>query len=94
MDLRTGSIIEGINGKANVVIPLDRLHPTLKSRYDEVVAKPVHPDHPLGHAEVKATNELLWMRTRQGLPDGPEALAQMRASVEFPYLEHQVTGRQ
>ncbi|MET9320879.1 hypothetical protein ABZX75_11945 [Streptomyces sp. NPDC003038] len=94
MDLRTGTVIEGINGKSNVVIPLDKLHPTLKSRYDDLVANPVHPDmdHPLGHAEVKATNELLWMRTRQGLPDGPDVLAEMRASVEFPFAAHKVTG--
>ncbi|WP_405441703.1 YwqJ-related putative deaminase [Streptomyces avidinii] len=94
MDLRTGTIIEGINGKSNVLIPVENLHPTLQPRYEELRVKPVHPDmdHPLGHAEVKATNELLWMRTRQGLPDGPEALAQIRASVEFPFLKNQATG--
>lgn len=94
MDLRTGTIIEGINGKRHVVIPLDELHPTLRPRYEQLAANPVHPDldHPLGHAEVKATNELLWMRTRQGLPDGPEALTQIRASVEFPFLANELTG--
>ncbi|MGW5342379.1 hypothetical protein [Streptomyces sp. NPDC004050] len=94
MDLRTGTIIEGINGKSNVVIPLDRLHPTLIPRYEALAARPVHPDldHPLGHAEVKATNELLWMRTRQGLPDDADALAEIRASVEFPFMMNEATG--
>lgn len=94
MDLRTGTIIEGINGKSNVVIPVEKLHPTLQPRYEALRVKPVHPDmdHPLGHAEVKATNELLWMRTRQGLPDGLDALAEIRASVEFPFLKNPATG--
>ncbi|MFJ6779873.1 hypothetical protein [Streptomyces yangpuensis] len=94
MDLRTGTIIEGINGKSNVLIPVEKLHPTLQPRYEALRVKPVHPDmdHPLGHAEVKATNELLWMRTRQGLPDGLDALAEIRASVEFPFLKNPATG--
>ncbi|MFE9783308.1 hypothetical protein ACFYPA_34855 [Streptomyces sp. NPDC005775] len=43
------------------------------------------PDHPLGHAEVKAVNELLWERRSQGLPDVAAALRELRASVEFPW---------
>ncbi|MCC2275385.1 hypothetical protein LKL35_08115 [Streptomyces sp. ET3-23] len=92
MDLRTGSVIEGINGKAANIIPLDQLHPTLRERYEQIADNPPHRDHPLGHAEVKAVNELLWERHSKGLPDGKEALAEMRASVEFPYLPDKVTG--
>ncbi|MER6614717.1 hypothetical protein [Streptomyces xantholiticus] len=92
MDLRTGTIIEGINGKADVVIKLNDLHPTLRSRLESIGDPPPHKDDPLGHAEVKAANELLWMRTRQGLPDDAAALAEMRASVDFPYLNDTSTG--
>ncbi|MFG2286542.1 hypothetical protein ACGFOU_10845 [Streptomyces sp. NPDC048595] len=92
MDLRTGTIIEGINGKADVVIKLDDLHPTLRERLETIGDPPPHKDDPLGHAEVKAANELLWMRTRQGLPDDAAVLAEMRASVDFPYLNDASTG--
>ncbi|MGW7269316.1 hypothetical protein ACWGH5_02260 [Streptomyces sp. NPDC054864] len=92
VDLRTGTIVEGINGKADAVIPVDELHPTLAERYDSIGTPPPHNDHPLGHAEVKAANELLWARTKQGLPDGDSALAEMRAAVEFPYLSDKATG--
>ncbi|MEJ8650784.1 hypothetical protein WKI65_22525 [Streptomyces sp. MS1.AVA.3] len=92
MDLRTGTIIEGINGKADVVIKLDDLHPTLRERLETIGDPPPHKDDPLGHAEVKAANELLWMRTRQGLPDDASVLAEMRASVDFPYLNDASTG--
>ncbi|MFI9231085.1 hypothetical protein [Streptomyces rimosus] len=92
MDLRTGTIIEGINGKADVVIRLDDLHPTLRERLETIGDPPPHKDDPLGHAEVKAANELLWMRTRQGLPDDAGALAEMRAAVDFPYLNDVSTG--
>ncbi|MFD3578532.1 hypothetical protein [Streptomyces sp. NPDC058644] len=92
VDLRTGTIIEGINGKADAVIPIDELHPTLAERYNSIGTPPPHNDHPLGHAEVKAANELLWARTKQGLPDGDAALAEMRAAVEFPYLSDKATG--
>lgn len=92
LDLRTGMIVEGINGKADAVIPLDKLHPTLAERYASVGTPPPHNDHPLGHAEVKAANELLWERTKRGLPDGESSLAEMRASVEFPFLTDKTTG--
>ncbi|MFB7191769.1 hypothetical protein ACFCZT_42310 [Streptomyces sp. NPDC056230] len=92
MDLRTGTIIEGINGKAEVVIKLDDLHPTLRDRLETIGDPPPHKDDPLGHAEVKAANELLWMRTRQGLPDDASVLSEMRASVDFPYLNDTSTG--
>ncbi|WGD42867.1 YwqJ-related putative deaminase [Streptomyces cathayae] len=92
IDLRTGEIIEGINGKPNDVILPDKLHPTLTARYEAIRSSPPHKDHPLGHAEVKAANELLWERTKKGLPDGEDALIEMRASVEFPYLSDKATG--
>ncbi|MFI9563589.1 hypothetical protein [Streptomyces rishiriensis] len=92
IDLRTGEIIEGINGKPRDIIPPDRLHPTLAARYEAIRSSPPHEDHPLGHAEVKAANALLWERTKHGLPDGEDALAEMRASVEFPYLSDKTTG--
>ncbi|MGC3000174.1 hypothetical protein ACPF8X_17860 [Streptomyces sp. G35A] len=92
IDLRTGEIIEGINGKPDDVIPPDRLHPTLAARYEAIRSSPPHKDHPLGHAEVKAANALLWERTKNGLPDGEDALVEMRASVEFPYLSDKTTG--
>ncbi|MEK2474102.1 hypothetical protein [Streptomyces noursei] len=92
IDLRTGTIIEGINGPSQQVIRTDQLHPTLAERLRTIGDPPPHKDEPLGHAEVKAANELLWMRTRQGLPDDGAALAEMRASVEFPFLKDSGTG--
>ncbi|WP_108999556.1 YwqJ-related putative deaminase [Streptomyces rishiriensis] len=92
IDLRTGEIIEGINGTKRDLIPLNELHPTLAARYEAIQASPLHVDHPLGHAEVKAANALLWERTRSGLPDGEGALAEMRASVEFPFMSDKATG--
>lgn len=90
MDLRTGTIIEAINGKFDNVIPADRVHPTIAARH-EGFDNPPAPDHPLGHAEVKAVNELLWERRKQGLPDDVAALPELRASVEFPFLSHRRT---
>ncbi|MGW2819044.1 hypothetical protein [Streptomyces sp. NPDC001415] len=92
IDLRTGQIFEGINGKADDIIPQDELHPTLAARYESIGDPPPHKDHPLGHAEVKAVNELLKQRTKLGLPDGESVLAELRASVEFPYLPNKETG--
>ncbi|MEU6014607.1 hypothetical protein ABZ826_11270 [Streptomyces sp. NPDC047515] len=92
IDLRTGTIIEGINGPRDLTIETSRLHPTLADRFKSIGDPPPHKDEPLGHAEVKAANELLWMRTRQGLPDDASALAEMRASVEFPFLKNPETG--
>ncbi|MFF6780349.1 hypothetical protein [Streptomyces sp. NPDC012510] len=93
MDLRTGHVVEGINGpKPALSIPLAELHPTLRARYDEIVDNPPHHADILSHAEVKAANQLLWARTEAGLPDGPAALAEMRASVQFPYMADKTTG--
>ncbi|MFD7437159.1 hypothetical protein ACFV6X_21900, partial [Streptomyces sp. NPDC059861] len=92
VDLRTGQIFEGINGRSNNVIPVDQLHPTLADRFGSIGDPPPHKDHPLGHAEVKAANQLLRERTKRGLPDGPEALTELRASVEFPFMKHKETG--
>ncbi|MFF8717803.1 hypothetical protein ACF07T_41605, partial [Streptomyces sp. NPDC015184] len=92
MDLRTGMIFEGINGKFDNIIPADRVHPTIEARHNSIGDPPPAPDHPLGHAEVKAANELLWEREKLGLPTGEAALAELRASIEFPYLSHRKTG--
>ncbi|WP_307783960.1 YwqJ-related putative deaminase [Streptomyces spinoverrucosus] len=92
IDLRTGQIFEGINGRSNNIIPEDELHPTLAERNATIGDPPPHKDHPLGHAEVKAANQLLWERTKRGLPDSPEVLSEMRASVEFPFMKHKETG--
>jgi hypothetical protein len=80
LDRRTGDIIEGWNGKADQVIPDNRVHDLLQRRLDALrEAGPYdeydfngnktgnkipfpHPDEPLGHAEVKAVNELLHRR--------------------------------
>ncbi|MFB9462608.1 hypothetical protein [Streptomyces cinereospinus] len=96
MDLRTGTIIEGINGKFDNILAPDQVHPTLAANYNALPDPPPAPDHPLGHAEVKAVNALLWERTKLGLPDGEAALAELRAAVEFPYTPHmqtQLSGR-
>ncbi|SCE54846.1 MULTISPECIES: hypothetical protein, partial [unclassified Streptomyces] len=91
MDLRTGMIFEGINGKFDNVIPGDRVHPTIEARHNAIGDPPPAPDNPLGHAEVKAANELLWERQKLGLPTDAAALSELRASVEFPYLPHMKT---
>ncbi|WP_143201160.1 YwqJ-related putative deaminase [Streptomyces uncialis] len=94
MDLRTGTVIEGINGPSSLRIPVEELHPALLDRFRRLEAHPLHEslDNPLGHAEVKAVNELLWMRTRQGLSADASVIREMRASVEFPFLKHKETG--
>ncbi|WP_432138706.1 hypothetical protein [Streptomyces sp. bgisy154] len=94
IDLRTGRVVEAINGPKGPdgEIPLDRLHPTLMARYEQIMDAPPHRAPILAHAEVKATNELLWARKELGLPDGPEALRELRASVQFPFLKDLTTG--
>lgn len=91
-DLRTGRIMEGINGRPTDTISPDDLHPTLADRYKAIENNPPHPDQPLGHAEVKAVNQLLWERKKLGLPDDESALAEMRVSVQFPFLKDPETG--
>ncbi|WP_125261998.1 YwqJ-related putative deaminase [Streptomyces alboflavus] len=86
VDRRTGQVFEGINGPGDALIPLNDLHPTLASRYEEIMtAGPPHPAAVLEHAEVKAVNRLLWERRKLGLPDDASALGEMRASVYFPF---------
>ncbi|MET9813993.1 hypothetical protein ABZ020_13825, partial [Streptomyces sp. NPDC006355] len=85
IDTRTGLVYEGINGPADALIPLDDLHPTLAERYEAIESNPPHPAPILQHAEVKAANRLLWERRKLGLPDGPSALSELRASVWFPF---------
>ncbi|AHI01386.1 hypothetical protein BC739_003835 [Kutzneria viridogrisea] len=88
MDLKTGTITEGVNGRPNHVLKEEDLHPLLQDNYKNmadwkhpVVDKDgsvthtfdgqVHHDKPLRHAEVKATNELLWERERNRGPNDP-----------------------
>lgn len=101
MDMRTGLVYEGINGSGEDVIPDADLHPTLRQHLADMTGKPggypveddatgatrshPHPDEPLGHAEVKAVNALLWERHRQGFDDGPGALAEMRVDNYHPF---------
>jgi hypothetical protein len=95
IDLRTGKVIEGINGpkKAPALIGLDQLHPTLLERYEQIADAPPHHAPILAHAEVKAANELLWARKELGLPDDAAALTELRASVQFPYMIDDITGK-
>jgi hypothetical protein len=100
IDLRTGTITEGVNGRPNSLIPQDNLHPTLQDNLKnmgdwkhDVVGKDgevlatfdgkAHHDQPLRHAEVKAVNELLWERERQGLPADRSALDELRIDPRF-----------
>jgi hypothetical protein len=94
VDLRTGRVVEGINGPKGPDGELspDDLHPTLLERYKQIVHAPPHRAPILAHAEVKAANELLWARTRLGLPDDASALREMRASVQFPFMSNLETG--
>lgn len=101
MDMRTGLVYEGINGSDEDVIPKADLHPTLRQHLEDMNAKPggypveddatgatrdrPHPDRPLGHAEVKAVNALLWERRDRGFDDGPGALAEMRVDNYHPF---------
>ncbi|MEV6182814.1 YwqJ-related putative deaminase, partial [Streptomyces sp. NPDC052015] len=90
MDLRTGNIIEAMNGRPDDLIK--NVHPTIAARLDNLPEPWPAPDQPLRHAEVKAANALLWERRKLGLPDGEEALAELRAAMEFPYYDHMQTG--
>ncbi|MDQ1046539.1 YwqJ-related putative deaminase [Streptomyces sp. V4I2] len=94
VDLRTGRVVEGINGPKDAagLIPMERLHPTLLERYEQIADAPPHRAPILAHAEIKATNELLWARRELGLPDDAAALREMQASVQFPFLPHLETG--
>ncbi|WP_329345210.1 YwqJ-related putative deaminase [Streptomyces sp. NBC_01352] len=89
MDLRTGKIVEAINGRPEDLI--ENVHPTIADRYENLPDPTPAPDEPLRHAEVKAVNSLLWERAKLGLPDGAEALAELRAAMEFPYFDHMRT---
>ncbi|KOU77744.1 hypothetical protein ADK57_02405 [Streptomyces sp. MMG1533] len=94
VDLRTGRVVEGINGPKGAagLIPLENLHPTLLERYEQIADAPPHRAPILAHAEIKATNELLWARRELGLPDDAAALREMQASVQLPFLPHLETG--
>lgn len=94
VDLRTGRVVEGINGPKGAagLLPLDRVHPTLLERYEQIADAPPHRAPILAHAEVKAANELLWARRELGLPDDASALRELRASVQFPFQPNPETG--
>jgi hypothetical protein len=87
IDLKTGLVTHGVNGRAGDVIPQQNLHPLLQQNLQDMRAwqHPVQPkagatgdpivhdgkahySEPAGHAEVKATNELLWQREAQLKP--------------------------
>jgi YwqJ-like deaminase len=95
MDRRTGAIYEGVNGR-----PGDHatpLHPVMEQRYNDLEKRradpneQLHGDHPLRHAEVKATNELMWERQRAyergELPHPPNehTLKEMPVDNYFPF---------
>lgn len=99
IDQRTGAVYEGINGRARDVIPSGDLHPTVQQNLDTLRANGPyswgdgapshefpHPDNPLGHAEVKTTNQAMWDRTNQGLPDDPNALGEIVQSPQFQFI--------
>ena len=100
IDLKTGLVTQGVNGKATDVIPPDKLHPLLQQNLQDMRAykhpvqgatdkdgNPVvhdgkaHYSAPAGHAEVKATNELLWQRQaalKPGEQLSPDVLHELR----------------
>lgn len=99
LDHRTGAVYEGINGKADDVVAPGDLHPTLAANLqalraggpypqrDEVATHShPHPDDPLGHAEVKATNQALWDRQHAGLPTDSSVLGEFTMSPQFQFL--------
>ncbi|MFD5633758.1 putative T7SS-secreted protein [Streptomyces sp. NPDC127077] len=99
VDRRTGKVYEGINGrKGNEIDPGD-VHPTIRDSVDNVAGNGPypdrdgaltfdypHPDVPLRHAEVKATNMALHDRAAAGLPDGPSAMREITMNTHFPYM--------
>jgi hypothetical protein len=100
VDLRTGTVTEGVNGRPSDLIQADKLHPVLQQNLKDMGAwqHPVvdehgnqvggfdgqaHHDKPLRHAEVKAVNELLWERERNGEPVTADSLGEMRFDPRF-----------
>lgn len=94
IDLKTGLVTTGVNGSGADVIPPKNMHPLLQQNYQDLRAwkHPVqgttmvmdgkaHYSTPAGHAEVKATNELLWARQAQLKPGEtlpPSTLGELR----------------
>jgi hypothetical protein len=98
VDRRTGRVYEGINGRKGSQMAPDEVHPTVQGRVDAVRhggpypdenGDPTfpypHPDIPLRHAEVKATNQALHDRAALGLPDDASALPEIMMHPHFVY---------
>ncbi|GAA3434363.1 YwqJ-related putative deaminase [Kutzneria kofuensis] len=102
IDLKTGTVTEGVNGRSTDLVEPEHLHPVLQQNLKDMGAwkHPVvdehgneltsfdgqaHHDKPLRHAEVKAVNELLWERERNGETVTPESLKEMRFDPRFLY---------
>ncbi|MEV3922802.1 hypothetical protein [Actinomadura coerulea] len=99
VDRLTGKVYEGINGRPDDVIRDEDLHPVLKTRLSEMRERGPYPDkdgglaletphvdNPLGHAEVKVVNEMLWARHRAGEDDSEAALGDMLMYTYFPFI--------
>ncbi|MYS24961.1 MULTISPECIES: putative T7SS-secreted protein [unclassified Streptomyces] len=98
VDRRTGHVYEGINGRKGDVLDPSEVHPTIQDRVDRLhdagpfpdrEGNPTfdypHPDLPLRHAEVKATNMALHDRAAAGLADGASALPEITMNTHFVY---------
>ncbi|WP_415842925.1 hypothetical protein, partial [Nocardia ninae] len=100
IDRETGRVYEAANGKRSDVIAEADLHPTLVDNLRRMESqlysqdadpnvpateKYPHPDDPLGHAEVKATNQMLWDRRAAGLSDDHSAMAALLHAPQFPF---------
>lgn len=100
VDLKTGTVTEGVNGRPSDLIEPEKLHPVLQQNLKDMGAwqHPVvdehgnqvgsfdgqaHHDKPLRHAEVKAVNELLWERERNGETVTADSLGEMRFDPRF-----------
>jgi hypothetical protein len=94
IDLRTGMLYDGLNGRQGTAIPPSEVHPFVQRRIDEfrniqrndgrnpdkTAPGNPHGDHPRRHAEVKVVNEMLRDRDRH---DFPARVDHERAMKEF-----------
>jgi hypothetical protein len=109
IDLKTGLVTQGRNGGKNDVVAPENLHPLLRNNYQNLraynheadqSAKPLpggraHVSTPNSHAEVKATNELLWQREaarKEGDPPlDQNTLNEMRFDPRWTGVTHGTT---